>query len=234
VSAPKRSALVTGANRGLGLAVARALGLRGLAVILTGRDAEAAAVAARALCGEGLAVRAETLDVADAAAIRACAASLAAAGVPVDVLVNNAAVEPPGDALAVTDEDLRTATATNFLGAWLTCRAFLPAMIERGYGRVVNVTSDFGSFGLGLEGPAAYAVSKAALNAATVKLAAAIPAGVDVKVNALNPGWLRTRMGGAEATKSPEEGADTVVWLATLPADGPQGGFFQERVPIPW
>ena len=77
-------------------------------------------------------------------------------------------------------------------------------------------------------------MSKAALNAVTVKLAQAIPAGVDVKVNALNPGWVRTRMGGSDAKLSPEEGADTVLWLATLPADGPHGGFFQERKPIPW
>lgn len=234
MSPTSRTALVTGANRGLGLAIARALGQRGLAVVVAGRDPAAAQAAADLLGGERLSARAETLDVADAASIQACAARLAGAGVAVDVLVNNAAIEPPGDALAVSDADLAAAIGTNFVGAWLACRAFVPAMIARGFGRVVNVTSDFGSFGLGLGGPAAYAVSKAALNAVTVKLAEAVPPGVDVKVNACNPGWVRTRMGGPDAEKSPEEGADTPVWLATLPAGGPHGGFFQDREPIPW
>lgn len=230
----RRIALVTGGNRGLGLAIVRGLVERGLAVLLTARDAVAGEDAAEELREAGLDVRFAPLDVAQAGAAAACAAELAAAGVHVDVLVNNAGIEPPGDALTVSEAELREVLEANFIGAWLLARAFLPAMIAAGYGRVVNVTSDFGSFGLGLKGPAAYSVSKAALNAATVKLAQAVPPGVDVKVNALNPGWVRTRMGGTDATKSPEEGADTVLWLATLPADGPHGGFFQDRAAIPW
>ena len=230
----KRVALVTGANRGLGLAIARGLALRGLGVVIAARDVALGEEAAGLLRGEGHDARFVEFDVARPGAARACAAELLAFGVYVDVLVNNAGIEPPGDALTASDEDLRATLETNFLGAWFACRAFVLSMIERGYGRVVNVTSDFGSFGLGLKGPAPYSVSKAALNAVTVKLAQAIPAGVDVKVNALNPGWVRTRMGGADARLSPEEGADTALWLATLPADGPHGGFFQERKPIPW
>jgi NAD(P)-dependent dehydrogenase (short-subunit alcohol dehydrogenase family) len=230
----RRTALVTGANRGLGLAIARGLAERGLAVVVTSRDAALGREAMAALRAEGHDVRFAELDAAQPGAASECLAGLLASGVSVDVLVNNAAIEPMGDALTASDEDIRAAVETNFLGAWFACRAFIPAMIERGYGRVVNVTSDFGSFGLGLKGPAPYSVSKAALNAVTVKLAAAIPAGVDVKVNALNPGWVRTRMGGSDAKLSPEEGADTVLWLATLPADGPHGGFFQDRAPIPW
>ncbi len=230
----RRTALVTGGNRGLGLAIARGLAERGLGVVLAARDPDAGEAAAAALRADGHEVRSAQFDVAAAHAARDCAAALVASGVHVDVLVNNAAIEPPGDALGASDDDIRAALETNLLGAWFAARAFVPAMIAAGYGRVVNVTSDFGSFGLGLGGPAPYAVSKAALNAVTVKLAAAIPPGVDVKVNALNPGWVRTRMGGPDATRSPAEGADTVLWLATLPADGPHGGFFQDRAPILW
>jgi NAD(P)-dependent dehydrogenase (short-subunit alcohol dehydrogenase family) len=105
-------------------------------------------------------------------------------------------------------------------------------MVKRGYGRVVNVSSGYGAFAEGLEGPAPYSVAKAALNALTMKLAREVKG--DVKVNAACPGWVRTRMGGPQANSSPEEGADTIVWLATLPARGPNGGFFRRRKQIPW
>ncbi len=229
-----RTALVTGANRGLGFAIARGLGRLGCAVIVAGRDLAAIEAAAATLRGEGLDARAEVVDLEDRASIRACADRVFASGEAVQVLVNNGAIEPRADALTISDEDLEMTLRTNLLGAWYLSRAFVPGMITAGYGRVVNVSSDFGSFAQGLAGGAAYSVSKAALNALTVKLAQAIPAGVDVKVNALNPGWVRTRLGGADATKSPEEGADTVLWLATLDADGPHGGFFQDRKPLGW
>ncbi len=124
------------------------------------------------------------------------------------------------------------AMAVNFVGALWTARAWMPGMNRRGYGRVVDVTSGYGSFSEGLGGPAAYAVSKAALNALTVRLSQ--EARGDVKVNAACPGWVRTRMGGSGAPKSVEEGADTIVWLATLPPDGPSGGLFRNRQPVPW
>src|SRR5213079_3409033 len=107
-----------------------------------------------------------------------------------------------------------------------------PGMLARGFGRVVNVSSDYGSIGLGLHGPATYSVSKAALNALTIKLAQDCAAAPDVKVNAVHPGWVRTKMGGPNATRSVEEGAREVVRLATLPANGPSGGFFHDRAPF--
>lgn len=229
-----RTALVTGANRGIGYAVAQALGRKGMRVVLTGRDAGSVQAAVESLRAEGMDAMGETIDLVSPESIRDCARRLDASGVEVHVLINNGAIEPSADALHATDEEIETTLRTNLLGAWYTCRAFVPAMIARGYGRVVNVSSDFGSFDRGLGGGAPYSVSKAALNALTVKLAQAIPQGVDVKVNCLNPGWVRTRMGGPDATKSPEEGAETVVWLATLPADGPHGGFFQDHEPLGW
>ncbi|HEX5871127.1 MAG TPA: SDR family NAD(P)-dependent oxidoreductase, partial [Longimicrobium sp.] len=111
-------------------------------------------------------------------------------------------------------------------------RALVPNMVARGYGRIVNVSSGWGSFAEGMGGPGAYGVTKAALNAMTVRLSNELPA--SIKVNAMCPGWVRTRMGGDAATRTPDEGADTAVWLATLPDDGPTGVFFRDRKPIEW
>ena len=227
-----RTALVTGANRGIGFEVCRQLARLGLRVILTGRDPVAISSAAQTLAGAGLDVFPETIDISSEESVRACAARLEEKGTPVDVLVNNAAVYPAGDLLTSPAELLPQTMAINFFGALWASRAWMPAMIGRGYGRVVNVSSGSGSFAEGLEGPATYSVSKAALNALTVRLAR--EARGDVKVNAACPGWVRTRMGGDEAPRSIEVGADTIVWLATLPADGPSGGFFRDRQMISW
>jgi len=109
----------------------------------------------------------------------------------------------------------------------------VPAMIGNGYGRVVNVSSGWGSISRGLEGPAAYSISKAALNALTLVLAREAPADI-VKGNAADPGWVRTRMGGDDAPGTPDDAAQTIVWLATLPRDGPTGGFFHRLQPTAW
>jgi NAD(P)-dependent dehydrogenase (short-subunit alcohol dehydrogenase family) len=226
------TALVTGANRGIGLEVCRQLGRRGLEVILTGRDPDLVAAAVGVLGKEGLLVGGEVLDVASEASVLACAARLERQGRTVDVLVNNAGVYPGGDLLTSPAQTIADAMAVNFFGALWTARSWMPAMNRRGHGRVVNVSSGYGSFAEGLEGPAAYAISKAALNALTVRLSQ--EARGDVKVNAVCPGWVRTRMGGSGAPRSVERGADTIVWLATLPSDGPSGGLFRNRKPVPW
>jgi NAD(P)-dependent dehydrogenase (short-subunit alcohol dehydrogenase family) len=150
----------------------------------------------------------------------------------VDVLVNNAGVYPEGALLAMPSSAIVEAMAIHFFGALWTSRAWMPGMLRRGFGRIVNVSSGYGSFAEGLEGPPAYAVSKAALGALTVRLAS--EARGDVKINAACPGWVRTRMGGSGAPLSVEEGADTIVWLATSGPDGPSGGFFRNRQPIAW
>jgi NAD(P)-dependent dehydrogenase (short-subunit alcohol dehydrogenase family) len=226
-----RTALVTGGNRGIGFEACRQLARAGLRVVLTARDVVKGEEAAQALRDEGLEVLFEQLDVTDGGSVEACARRLPEAGTDIDVLVNNAGVYPTEGIFQVDEETFRGALEINTLGPFRTCRAFVPAMVRRGYGRVVNVSSGGGSFGEGI-GPVAYGASKAALNALTVKVAEA--ARGDVKANAMCPGWVRTDMGGAGAPRSPEQAADTLVWLATLPPDGPNGGFFRDRRPIPW
>jgi NAD(P)-dependent dehydrogenase (short-subunit alcohol dehydrogenase family) len=230
----QRTALVTGANRGIGLEVCRQLAATGLRVILTARDGARADAAAATLADSGEVVAA-TLDVTDEHSVSTLAADLSRRGLQVDVLVNNAAVLV-GESIGVLEtavEDLRATFETNLFGAVLVSQAFVPSMIARRYGRVVNVSSQAGQL-LSMKTYApAYSMSKAALNAFTRQLASAAH-GRNVLVNSADPGWVRTAMGGPSAPRSVEQGADTLVWLATLPAKGPTGGFFSDRKPIDW
>jgi NAD(P)-dependent dehydrogenase (short-subunit alcohol dehydrogenase family) len=226
-----RTALITGGNRGVGLAIAQGLSARGLSVVLGVRDVDAAE-ALRPSFANPDAVSVVALDVASQPTVARALGELARRELHIDVLVNNAGILPEGDTFSTPDEAMREAMEVHFFGPLALARGLVPAMQRAGYGRVVNVSSDWGSFASGLEGPAAYSISKATLNALTVKLAH--DAGPEVKVNAMCPGWVRTRMGGSEAELSPEEGADTALWLATLPADGPTGGFFRTRAPLGW
>jgi NAD(P)-dependent dehydrogenase (short-subunit alcohol dehydrogenase family) len=226
-----RTALVTGANRGIGFEGARQLARAGLDVILTARHDDAGTEATERLRAEGLAVRYERLDVGDATSVEECAGRVGG----IDVLVNNAGIllDEGRGPLDVSDEVLRETLDVNLFGPLRTARAFLPGMIERGYGRLVNVSSGAGQINDTSAYAPAYSISKAALNMLTRKLAVTTPGG-DIKVNVMCPGWVSTDMGGAGAPRSPEEAADTLVWLATLPADGPTNGFFRDRRPIPW
>jgi len=228
----KRAALVTGANRGLGLAIARQLAELDHAVFLGSRDGGAGEEAAASLRRAQLDVSAVRLDLNDAASIAHALGEIGRSGRRVEVLVNNAGVLLEKPLLELTDDEIAAAFAVHVTGPIRLIRAFVPGMIAGGYGRIGNVSSDGGSFGEGLAGPGAYGISKAAMNALTVRLAKELPP--TIKVNAMNPGWMRTRMGGRDATRSPEEAADTALWLATLPEDGPSGGFFMDRKPLPW
>lgn len=231
-----RVAVVTGASRGIGLAIARALARRGLRVVLTARDAGQGEAARASLRAEGLDVGYHALDVRDAAQVGTTAAWVEREFGQLDVLVNNAGVLPdPKGARAATVAlaVLREALETNAIGALAVAQACVPLMRRSDYGRIVNVSSELGQLSSMGSGTPAYRVSKAALNAITRTLAAEL-AGTNIKVNAMSPGWVRSDMGGPSALRSLEQGADTAVWLATLPDDGPSGGFFLDRSPIAW
>jgi NAD(P)-dependent dehydrogenase (short-subunit alcohol dehydrogenase family) len=154
---------------------------------------------------------------------------------PVDVLVNNAAVllSENDEVLSIPSDAYRRTFETNVFGAIEVCRAFVPQMARAGYGRIVNVSSGAGQLATMSAYAPAYSMSKAALNAFTRILAHTYRAS-GVLVNAVDPGWVRTDMGGPSAPRSPQEGAETIVWLATLPDSGPTGGFFHDRRAIDW
>ena len=225
-----RTVAITGATGGIAGAILDGIGGEGVHLVLHGRDGRALEALADRHRDRFVRVGTVVVDFAD----DPVEAAAAVAGVAeIDVLVNNAGVYTAGDALAAGARDAERTLRINALAPWALVRAVLPGMNARGYGRVVNVSSGSGSFDEGLDpGHAAYAVSKAALNAVTV-MAAGLARG-DVAVNAMCPGWVRTRMGGGAAPRSPEEGADTALWLMGAGPDGPNGGFFRDRRPIAW
>jgi NAD(P)-dependent dehydrogenase (short-subunit alcohol dehydrogenase family) len=227
-------ALVTGANRGLGLATCRALLGRGLRVIMTGRDEDALRRAHRELGRPEHAITVR-LDVDDPDTIEEARRVAEARFGAVEVLVNNAAIllHENDDVLSIPLAAFRRSLETNLLGAIEVSRVFVPPMADRRYGRVVNVSSGAGQLARMATYAPAYSISKAALNAFTRILAATYRED-GVLVNCVDPGWVRTDMGGRSAPRSPEEGVDTTVWLATLPDDGPTGRFFHDRKPVAW
>jgi NAD(P)-dependent dehydrogenase (short-subunit alcohol dehydrogenase family) len=225
-----RRALVTGSNRGLGLEVVRQLAQRGLRVLLGARDAHKGEAAHASLPYEvRTRVSVVELDVAG----DALEAQLAAHG-PIDVLVNNAAVHYDTWQTASRAElqVVREALDTNLLGAWRAANAVIPHMRARRWGRIVNVSSGAGALDSLGAGTPAYSVSKAALNALTLCLAREL-LDSGILINAVCPGWVATDMGGAGG-RPVSEGAAGIVWAATLPDDGPSGGFFRDRRLIPW
>lgn len=228
-------ALVTGANRGLGFETSRQLLARGLNVVLAGRSEEALDRARHDLAADAARVMIVTLDITDVVSVTRAHRAVADRFGSVDVLVNSAAIleGEDDDVLEIPAEVYRSSFETNVVGAINVCRTFLPDMVRRSFGRVVNVSSSAGQLSSMSTYAPAYSVSKAALNALTRVLAETYRAH-GVLVNAVDPGWVRTAMGGPSAPRSPEEGADSIVWLATLPKDGPTGGFFRDRQPIAW
>jgi len=175
------------------------------------------------------------MDVSNVESITAARETVAAQVGSVDVLVNNAAVlvGENDDVLSITAEEYRRSFETNLFGVIEVCRAFVPEMARAGYGRVVNVSSGAGQLATMTAYAPAYSMSKTAVNAFTRILAHTYRAD-GVLANAVDPGWVRTDMGGPSAPRSPQEGADTIVWLATLRDDGPTGGFFRDRRAIEW
>ena len=210
-------ALVTGSTRGIGAEVARQLAARGYRVVVTGRSAE------------------HHLDVSDPSSIEALARYVEREIGRLDVLVNNAAILlDEGESIVDVDPHKFEETwRVNTFGPFLMTQRFAPLLRRSGHGRVVNVSSGAGQLSSMSSYAPSYSTSKAALNAITILFANALRRD-GVLVNCADPGWVRTDMGGRAAPRSVAEGADTIVWLATLPDDGPSGGFFHDRRPIDW
>jgi NAD(P)-dependent dehydrogenase (short-subunit alcohol dehydrogenase family) len=231
----ERVVLVTGANRGIGFEVCRQMGKLGYRVILTSRDAEKGRIASQTLSTEGLRVDFCQLDVSSEDSIQEVHEFVVTKYGRLDALVNNAGIHLDHDRSisSLPMDILRQTMETNAYGALRTCQVFLPMMRKQNYGRIVNVSSQMGQLTKMRAMSSAYRLSKVAMNAITQMLADSIQI-PDLLVNCCHPGHVRTDMGGASAPCSVEEGADTIVWLATLPADGPTGGFFFNRLPLEW
>jgi NAD(P)-dependent dehydrogenase (short-subunit alcohol dehydrogenase family) len=229
-----RVALVSGANRGIGLATVDGLAMAGMNVVLGSRDPAGGEAARASLDADRAAVSVRQLDVTDPSSVRSCIESVEAQFGRLDVLVNNAGIllDRGGRASEPDLDVVRETLEVNVYGAWRLTLAALPLMRSTG-GRIINLSSGLGQLtdmGGGIPG---YRLSKVSLNALTRMLAAEL--GEAFSVNSVCPGWVRTDMGGSGAARSPEEGADTIVWLATLPdSEVPTGGFFRDRRQIPW
>lgn len=230
-------AVVTGANRGLGFETSRQLAVLGYEVLLTARREPEGRAAAEGLASQGLPVSFYPLDVTDAASVDALAETVRGIG-RLDVLVNNAGLfgdpapgTPAASVFRANFARIRESFETNTLGPLRLCQALIPLMAGRG--RIVNVSSGMGQLDAMNGSCPGYRLSKVSLNALTRILADEL-SGTAIKVNSVCPGWVRTDMGGANANLTVEEGARGIVWAATLPDDGPSGGFFRQGEPIAW
>ncbi len=224
----RRVALVSGGNRGIGLEICRQLAAQNYTVVLGARNEEAGQEAANKLEGDA---RAHQLDVSDAASIERIGHFIEEEFGRLDVLVNNAGISnDSGQSAADANLDrVREALEANFLGAWGLCEVAIPLMQKNGYGRIVNISSGLGALEDMGGGSPGYRVSKTALNALTRILSSELRS-YGILVNSVDPGWVATDMGGSNASRSVEDGADTPVWAATLR----KGGFFRDRRPVAW
>ena len=232
----QRIAVVTGANRGIGLEISRQLAKQGVHVVLTARSAAKAAGACQKLKDEGLAVAYHPCDVTDVTAVQILRDYIKKNHGAADILVNNAGVmlDPKGsNASEMSPDVLHNTMATNVYGPAMLCRALVPLMRDKGYGRIVNVSSGLGQLSESGRGTPAYRISNTALNSFTRALAAEL-SDTAILVNSMCPGWVKSDMGGPNAPRTLEQGAETAVWLATLQSDGPRGGFFRDKQPIAW
>ncbi|MEI2577879.1 SDR family oxidoreductase [Scytonema sp. PRP1] len=234
----QKVAVVTGANRGLGFEASRQLAKKGYQVILTSRDEAKGKAAAEKLQAEGLNVIFHPLDVTNDESSQQLAEFLHEQFGKLDVLVNNAAIyidsQTGGNSVFDAKIDtLRQTIETNVYGVLRVTQALIGLMQKQNYGRIVNVSSGAGQLTDMGSGVPTYRISKTALNALTRILANELQ-GKNILVNSVCPGWVKTDMGGPNAPRTPEQGVDTIVWLATLPDEGATGGFFRDRQPIDW
>jgi NAD(P)-dependent dehydrogenase (short-subunit alcohol dehydrogenase family) len=234
----QKVAVVTGGNRGLGFEASRQLAKKGYQVILTSRDEAKGKAAAQKLQAEGLNVIFHPLDVTNDESSQQLANFIRQQFGKLDVLVNNAAIyidsQTSGNSVFDAKIDtLRQTTETNVYGVLRVTQALIELMKKQNYGRIVNVSSGAGQLTDMGSGYPAYRISKTALNALTRIFSNELQ-GTNILVNSVCPGWVKTDMGGPNAPRTPEQGVDTIVWLATLPDGSATGGFFRDRQSIDW
>lgn len=230
----QKIALVTGANRGIGFAIAQELLQKGYRVIVTARTEAAGQKVSSQLKAYGD-MYFHRLDITKDASVEAIKQYVEQEFGRLDILINNAGINFDTWHSA-SDADLSEIQATldtNLMGAWRMDQAFLPVMIKQNYGRIVHVSSGAGAFSDMSGNTPGYSISKAALNALTIHIAADV-LGKNILVNSVCPGWVRTDMGGSAAPRSPQQGAETVIWAAELPDNGPSGSFFRDKKEIAW
>src|SRR5437764_6873435 len=228
-------ALVTGSNRGIGREAARQLARRGFHAVIASRDEGKGRAAAEGIQEGGGKATFLPLDVSSSESIRTAAHRFGAIAGRLDVLINNAGVYPDEGltVLTLSRDRLAQTLQTNTFGPLEVTQAFLPHLRQSTVARVINVSSGYGQLeGLSPDVPS-YCLSKLALNGLTIMLADALQAD-GIAVNSMCPGWVRTDMGGPNATLSVEEGADTGVWLADEAPHELTGKFFRNRREIPW
>jgi NAD(P)-dependent dehydrogenase (short-subunit alcohol dehydrogenase family) len=235
MSQDKKVALVTGGNRGIGYELVKQLALNGFHVILTSRNPEMGHQAAQKLKKSDLDVSFAGMDVNNQASIQQEANTVKEQYGRLDVLINNAGVylDENETLLTMNPSILEETMATNFFGVYHVLYSFIPLMQKQGYGRIINVSSGYGEMReMSAQGVGAYKLSKLALNGLTQLIAAELKG--DIKINAVCPGWVSTDMGGSSAPRTPEQAAKSILWLATIGPDGPNGGFFRDGKPISW
>jgi NAD(P)-dependent dehydrogenase (short-subunit alcohol dehydrogenase family) len=228
-------ALVTGGNRGIGYELVKQLALKGFKVILASRDPEKGQKAIQQLRESNLDVSFVSIDVNNQETIRQASTTVNERYGKLDVLVNNAGVylDENKKLVAMDPSILEKTVATNFFGVYHVIRSFMPLMEKQGYGRIINVSSEYGMMSeISHAGVGAYKLSKFALNGLTRLLAAEIHG--DIKINAVDPGWVSSDMGGPSAPRTPEQAAESILWLATIGPEGPNGGFFRDGKRIEW
>jgi NAD(P)-dependent dehydrogenase (short-subunit alcohol dehydrogenase family) len=235
MSQDKQVAFVTGGNRGIGYELVKQLALKGFKVILASRDPKMGHEAAQKLKGLDLDVSFVMMDVDDQESIRQAAITVNEKYGRLDVLINNAGLyfDENEKLLTMDPSILEKTMRTNFFGAYYVIHSFMPLMEKQRYGRIINVSSELGAMrDMSVQGAGSYKLSKLALNGLTQLVAAEIKG--DIKINAVCPGWVSSDMGGPSAPRTPKQAAESILWLATIGPEGPNGGFFRDGKPIGW
>ena len=235
MSKDSKVALVTGGNRGIGYELVKQLALIGFKVILSSRNPEMGHKAIQQLRESNLDVSFVSIDVNNQESIRQAAVAINEKYGRLDVLINNAGLyfDENEKLLTMDPSILEKTMRTNFFGAYYVIHSFMPLMEKQRYGRIINVSSELGAMrDMSVQGAGAYKLSKLALNGLTQLVAAEIKG--DIKINAVCPGWVSSDMGGPSAPRTPKQAAQSILWLATIGHEGPNGGFFRDGKQIDW